>query len=245
MFFRRTGRRFRKLHSVAINGDGKRWAIILRNRAFDEVMALRPAMAMWCTIRTFSKHAVELGNQPVSEPILFVKPEACLHQHGPIPVSQHPGEVHHEVECVVKISADMEPVGIAVGLDLTDRSAQADLREERLPWAKAKCFTASAVVGNWSSWDASWDGLVSPAKGLHLTLSVNGEVRQSSPLHEMSITPAQQIASLRTWAPVHGGDFLFTGTPQGVGQLLVGDEVHATLTDAAGALLSEIRTRCG
>ena len=201
-------------------------------------------MAMWCTIRTFSKHALELGNQPAVEPIRFVKPAACLHGSGPIPVSQHPGEVHHEVECVVRVNGDLEPVAIAVGLDLTDRATQSDLRAEQLPWAKAKCFTSSAVVGPWSPWDSTWEDLVEAERGLHLSLEVNGTLRQSTPLHEMSVTPRQQIESLRAWAPVVEDDMLFTGTPQGVGELHPGDRVVARLTNAEGYCLSEIDVGC-
>mgnify|MGYP006261070035 FL=1 len=201
-------------------------------------------MAMWCTIRTFSKHALELGNQPAVEPILFVKPAACLHQTGPLPVSQHPGEVHHEVECVVRVNANLEPVAIAVGLDLTDRAAQRELRAEQLPWAKAKCFASSAVVGSWTPWDGTWEALVESERGLHLSLEVNGVLRQSTPLHEMSVTPRQQIESLRAWAPVVEGDMVFTGTPQGVGELLPGDRVVARLTDVNGDCLSEIDVGC-
>jgi len=201
-------------------------------------------MAMWCTIRTFAKHARELGNAPVAEPIIFVKPASCLHREGPLPVTQHPGEVHHEVECVVRLGDDLQPEAVAVGLDLTDRAAQSTLRADQLPWAKAKCFRASAVVGDWHAWTSGWDALVDPAQGLHLSLSVNGEVRQSTPLHEMSVTPAQQIAALQAWAPVRGGHLLFTGTPEGVGRLLPEDTFVARLTNGKGDLLSEIDSRC-
>jgi fumarylpyruvate hydrolase len=201
-------------------------------------------MAMWCTIRTFSKHALELGNQPVAEPIFFVKPNGCLHRDGPLPVSSHPGEVHHEVECVVRFNEHLEPVDVAVGLDLTDRLTQGELRAEQLPWTKGKCFRSSAVMGGWSAWSGTWEDLVDPRHGLHLSLSVNGVVRQSAPLSDMSITPRQQIASLEAWAPVGEGDALFTGTPEGVGQLVPGDHVLARLTNGEGALLSEIAFAC-
>jgi len=138
----------------------------------------------------------------------------------------------------------MHPEAVAVGLDLTDRATQGKLRAEQLPWAKAKCFRASAVVGSWHPWDGPWSALVSPDRGLHLSLWVNGELRQSSPLHEMSVTPAQQIEAIMSWAPVQVGDLLFTGTPQGVGELLPGDLVEAKLTDGEGRILSEITTRC-
>ena len=219
-------------------------AIILGHRVVDEPKAAHRSMAMWCTIRTFAKHAIELGNQPVADPIFFVKPEGCLHESGPLPVSAHPGEVHHEVECVVKLDEASRPVAIAVGLDLTDRATQGELRAEQLPWAKAKCFRSSAVIGPFVPWDGTWEDLVDPAQGLQLDLSVNGTLRQSAPLHEMSVTPRQQIDSLHRWAPVNGGDVLFTGTPAGVGRLLPGDQVVARLLQANGEPLSQIDVGC-
>ena len=201
-------------------------------------------MAMWCTIRTFAKHAVELGNEPMAEPIFFVKPSGCLHEDGPLPVASHPGEVHHEVECVVQLNGAMEPVAIAVGLDLTDRATQRALRADQLPWSKGKCFRSSAVVGPWSAWSGTWDSLVASEQGLHLSLSVNGEERQSTPLSEMSVTPRQQIDALLTWAPVAEGDLLFTGTPQGVGRLHPGDSLVARLTGPSGVELSKIELSC-
>ena len=201
-------------------------------------------MAMWCTIRTFSKHALELGNQPPSEPIIFVKPDGCLLESDIIPVSSHPGEVHHEVECVVFIGEDLQPTGLAVGLDLTDRAAQSALRAEQLPWAKAKCFAASAVVGNAAKYDGAWQDIHQRELGLQLTLHVNGELRQAASLSEISVTPHQQIEALKAWSPVRQGDLLFTGTPEGVGQLLPGDRLHAQLLNAQGRVLSEIVARC-
>ena len=166
------------------------------HREFDGESALGLVMALWCTIRTFAKHALELGNQPVAEPIFFIKPDQCLHEGGPLPVSAHPGEVHHEVECVVRIGANGEPVALAVGLDLTDRPAQSELRAEQLPWAKGKCFRSSAVVGQWHEWSSSWDVINLEQTGLRLELTVNGELRQSASLSEMSVPIHHQMASL-------------------------------------------------
>ena len=81
-------------------------------------------MAVWCSIRTFAKHAQELGNNQPAEPIFFVKPNNCIVRSGPIHVSSHPGSVHHEVECVIRLGNDLQPEAIAVGLDLTDRATQ-------------------------------------------------------------------------------------------------------------------------
>lgn len=201
-------------------------------------------MALWCTIRTFAKHALELGNQPVVEPVFFIKPDQCLHETGPLPVSQHPGEMHHEIECVVKIGANGEPVALAVGLDLTDRPAQSELRAEQLPWAKGKCFRSSAVVGQWHQWSSTWEALNLAQTGLRLELTVNGDLRQSAPLSEMSVPIHYQMASLSEWAPVQEGDYLFTGTPSGVAQLVSGDALIARLIGPQDVVLSEITLRC-
>ena len=227
-------------HNPCLRG----WIIILRQRVLHVHPLLAPYMAMWCTIRTFSKHAIELGNQPPSEPIIFVKPDGCLLESDVIPVSAHPGEVHHEVECVVVIGEDLQPTGLAVGLDLTDRAAQSALRAEQLPWAKAKCFAASAVVGNVAPYDGTWEELNLNQLGLHLSLRVNDELRQAAALSEISVTPHQQIEALKAWSPVRQGDLLFTGTPEGVGELLPGDALHAQLSNAEGTVLSEIIARC-
>ena len=201
-------------------------------------------MALWCTIRTFSEHAVELGNQQPPLPVFFVKPNNCIQRMGPIPVSNHVGEVHHEVECVIRLNQHFEPEAMAVGLDLTDRLVQSELRSEQLPWTKGKCFKSSAYVGGFHDWSGTFEDIVSQDKGLRLNLWVNDKLVQSASLHEMTITPRAQIEELKTWAPIAAGDYLFTGTPSGVGQLHPNDSVYATLESHEGVILSSIETRC-
>ena len=208
----------------------------------DVLVLVGVVMALWCAIRTFAKHATELGNQQPAEPVFFVKPNNCLQRTGPIQVSTHPGSVHHEVECVIRLGNDLQPEAVAVGLDLTDRDTQSQLRSEQLPWTKGKCFRGSAVVGGFSSFDGELSDLV--AGGYVINLSVNGILKQTSNLSSMSIGPQQQMDSLLEWAPVVAGDYLFTGTPAGVAQLLVGDELIATLETTDGKIISQIVTIC-
>ena len=84
----------------------------------------------------------------------------------------------------------------------------------------------------------------SDSSSLRLELMVNGEVRQSAKLSEMSIPIHHQISRISTWGPLQGGDFLFTGTPSGVGKLEVGDEMHALLVNGSGEVISEISATC-
>ncbi len=199
-------------------------------------------MALWCAIRTFAEHAAELGNEQPPEPVFFVKPNNCIQRSGPIKVSNHPGSVHHEVECVIKLDGNLQPEAIAVGLDLTDRETQSQLRAEQLPWSKGKCFVGSGVIGGFQDYSGTSDSLCNG--NFLVKLTVNGEIRQSANLSEMSITPGQQLGSLTTWAPVVAGDYLFTGTPSGVAELFPGDRVRATLESNDGKVISEINTVC-
>ena len=199
-------------------------------------------MALWCSIRTFAKHAQELGNEQPPEPVFFVKPNNCIQRGGPIQVSTHSGSVHHEIECVIRLGNDFSPEAIAVGLDLTDRVTQSELRAEQLPWSKGKCFRGSGIIGGFYPFTGQFDDLCNGDYSLELT--VNGDSRQVANLSTMSITPQQQIDSLLTWAPVVAGDYLFTGTPAGVAELQVGDEVNAILMDKDGSIISQISTVC-
>ena len=208
----------------------------------DVLVLVGVIMALWCAIRTFAKHATELGNQQPAEPVFFVKPNNCLQRTGPIQVSTHPGSVHHEVECVIRLGNNLQPEAVAIGLDLTDRDTQSQLRSEQLPWTRGKCFRGSAVVGGFVAFDGEFNDLV--AGGYLINLSVNGIIKQTSNLSSMSISPKQQMDSLLEWAPVVAGDYLFTGTPAGVAQLLVGDELIATLETTDGKIISQLATIC-
>ena len=199
-------------------------------------------MALWCSIRTFAKHAQELGNEQPPEPVFFVKPNNCIQRSGPIQVSSHPGSVHHEIECVIRLGNDLSPEAIAVGLDLTDRVTQSELRAEQLPWSKGKCFRGSGIIGGFHAFIGQFDDLCNGDYSLELT--INGESRQVANLSSMSISPQQQMDSLLTWAPVVAGDYLFTGTPSGVAELQVGDEVYAVLIGKDGSVISQISTVC-
>lgn len=214
------------------------------NRGFQGPDMVRASMALWCSIRTFSLHAIELGNEQPVEPVFFVKPNNCLQASGSIKVSTHPGTVHHEVECVIRLNENLQPDAIAVGLDLTDRESQSMLREEQLPWSRAKCFKGSAVVGNFSTWTGTLSDLCDESNGLILCLKVNDEVRQKEKLSSMTIKPEAQMESLLNWAPVQQGDYIFTGTPSGVDQLFPGDSVYASLETVDGVVISTIDTIC-
>ena len=184
---------------------------------FDEPSPLGIIMDVWCAIRTYPKHATELGNPIPTEPVFFLKPSSSVVDFGIIDSCD--GDVHHEIELVLKIGPNNEPSHMALGLDLTKRSIQDHLKEKSLPWAEAKAFTGSAVLGDWVEYNPEAE----------YSLEVNGNEVQRGSLALMSWTPQQLIAKLANWAPIREGDILFTGTPSGVGPLSKNDELTASL----------------
>ena len=174
-------------------------------------------MDVWCAIRTYPKHATELGNPIPNEPVFFLKPSSSVVDFSVI--ESCGGDVHHEIELVLKIGPDNEPTHMALGLDLTKRSIQNHLKEKSLPWAEAKAFTGSAVLGDWVEYNPKAE----------YSLEINGNEVQRGSLAEMSWTPQQLIAKLANWALIREGDIPFTGTTSGVGQLKKNDEVTASL----------------
>jgi 2-keto-4-pentenoate hydratase/2-oxohepta-3-ene-1,7-dioic acid hydratase in catechol pathway len=174
-------------------------------------------MDVWCAIRTYPKHAEELGNPIPQEPVFFLKSTSSVVSFGHIDTCG--GDVHHEIELVLKLGDDLMPTEMALGLDLTKRSVQDRLKAGGLPWAEAKAFTGSAVIGDWVKYNPNAE----------YGLEINGNEVQRGSLVEMSWTPRELIDKLSNWAPIKKGDVLFTGTPAGVGPLVAGDAVTASL----------------
>jgi 2-keto-4-pentenoate hydratase/2-oxohepta-3-ene-1,7-dioic acid hydratase in catechol pathway len=185
---------------------------------------VRLNMDVWCAIRTYPKHAQELGNPIPQEPVFFLKPSSSITKFNRIDTCG--GDVHHEIELVLKIGPDMMPTQMSLGLDLTKRSIQDRLKANGLPWAEAKAFVGSAIIGDWVDYDPRAE----------YSLSINQEEVQRGSLSEMSWTPGELIDKLASWAPITAGDILFTGTPAGVGPLRPGDHLTATLYIDGGCI---------
>jgi len=173
-------------------------------------------MAVWCAIRTYAAHASELGNEILKKPAFFLKADACITE--PSTVNTCDGDIHYEVELVVRIGDDLLPDAMTVGLDLTKRSLQESAKGEGLPWAEAKSFVDSAIIGDW----------VEPIAD-SISLEIDGRIVQSGHLDSMVCSIADLIAELAKWAPLMPGDILFTGTPSGVGPLSPGMVLKTSL----------------
>lgn len=181
-----------------------------------------PVRRILCVGQNYAAHAREMGHER-AEPFFFSKPADALVTDGADPLfPTATADLHHEVELVCAIGADGGIAGWAVGCDLTRRDLQAAAKAKGRPWDAAKGFDQSAPCGA-----LTLGPLPDPAAPI--TLSVNGETRQSGRLDDMVWAPDEILAKARTLWDVRPGDLIFTGTPEGVGPLQPGDRVEAAI----------------
>ena len=207
---------------------------------------LFPVRRIFCVGRNYAAHAREMGNDPTREPpFFFNKPADALVTRGQnTPYPNQTANLHHEIELVVAIgkggrdisvAAACEHVfGYAVGLDLTRRDLQDEAKATRRPWDMSKGFDASAPISE-----------IIPASEIGhpdtggITLKVNGSMRQAGDLSEQIWPVPEIIAALSRLVALVPGDLIFTGTPEGVGAVKVGDVLEGAIT-AVGTLRTEI-----
>ena len=193
-------------------------------------------MKILCVGRNYAAHAAELGNNTPEEPVVFLKPDSAILGKGlPFVIPAFSTDIHHELEVVFKIGRvgkHIEPKfalryleSVTVGIDFTARTLQLDLKNKGLPWEKAKGFDGSAVVGKW----ISLDGL-DPAS-LSFRLEKNGRTVQSANTRQMTFSLESIISHISQYFTLKTGDYLFTGTPEGVGPVSPGDILEGFLND--------------
>jgi 5-carboxymethyl-2-hydroxymuconate isomerase len=198
-----------------------------------------------CVGRNYAEHAKELGNEVSEKPVVFLKPASALIYSGEKII--HPTfskNMHHEVELVLLIGATTKNaniteaeeavIGYGVGLDMTLRDVQNELRKQGNPWAIAKCFDTSAVVSDFllkSDYKLTLEEEIS--------LSVNGQTRQKEKLNKMLFKPAEIVEYITSLMMLEEGDLVFTGTPAGVGKVEVGDRLRGKI-EGVGELEAEV-----
>ena len=188
-------------------------------------------MKIICIGRNYDEHARELNNPRPSEPVVFMKPETALVKDGkPFFLPDHLGEVHHEIEIVLRIGRNGRHIQpkfalsyvdrVALGIDFTARNLQEQLKSKGLPWELAKGFDGSAILGEWQEIDPA--GL---EQGFAFTLKIGDELRQSGQSSDMLFGFAELIAFVSRYFTLKMGDIIFTGTPAGVGPVQIGDHL--------------------
>ena len=186
-------------------------------------------MKIFCVGRNYVAHAKELGNEVPDEPIVFMKPKSALLQaHTPFYYPEFTNELHYECELVLRISKNGKYIqdrfaskyydAVTVGIDFTARDIQNELKEKGLPWEKAKAWDNSAAIGEWV--DLTPAILKNP---IHFSLQLNDEMVQTGIHTDMIFSFEKIVSNISQYFSLNIGDLIFTGTPPGVGECVVGD----------------------
>lgn len=190
-------------------------------------------MKIFCVGRNYSEHAKELGSDVPDEPVIFMKPKSALLQpHTPFYYPEFTNELHYECELVLRISKNGKYIqdkfankyydAITTGIDFTARDIQNELKEKGLPWEKAKAWDNSAVVGKWIP-----IANIKDSKNINFSLQKNKELVQEGNAKDMLFDFDYIISYISNYFSINIGDLVFTGTPKGVGEVVVGDQIEA------------------
>ena len=196
-----------------------------------------PVRRIYCVGRNYVEHAIEMGHTGREPPFFFLKPADTV-----LPVGEgasgemrYPSltkSLHHEVELVMAIGTGGRDIpvdkamshvwGYGVGLDMTRRDLQNEMKKQGRPWSIGKGFDQAAPIG----------ALVPAAKcqvgaDTRITLKVNGEVRQTSTIGKLIWSLPEIIAHVSAAWELAPGDLIYTGTPEGVAAVVAGDTLEA------------------
>ncbi len=187
--------------------------------------------------RNYADHAKEMKSSVPEEPIVFIKPDsAILRNNNPFFIPDFSQNVHYEVEIVVKIAKIGKNVEekfahryyseIALGIDFTARDIQQMCKEKGLPWEKAKGFDNSAAISEFFPISDFGD-----VQNLNFSLDLNQKRVQTGNTSEMIFTIDQLIAHVSKYFTLKIGDWIYTGTPSGVGKVSAGDRLLGKIED--------------
>ncbi len=204
-----------------------------------------PIHTIYCIGKNYEKHARELGSEPPSSPMVFLKPLSSICFDGSrIQLPVQSSDIHHEVELVVAISKTGKNIpaeeakeyisGFGIGIDFTARDLQQKAKKYGHPWSVSKGFDQFAPISHFISFNDS------SIPDFNLELKVNGESRQKASTSEMIFGVQTLISYLSNIFTLEEGDLIFTGTPEGVSAVKAGDEVTATLNNGLTSLTVSI-----
>jgi fumarylpyruvate hydrolase len=199
-----------------------------------------PVHRIYCVGRNYEDHAKEMGHSGREPPFFFMRPNDAVLVANPdsttrLPYPSLTHNLHHEIELVVAIgvggkdiaveAASQHIFGYAVGLDMTRRDLQNDMKKQGRPWCIGKGFDHSAPIGP-----------ITPAAAVpditraSISLKVNGVLRQTSQISQLIWSVAETIAQLSNAWELQAGDLIYTGTPAGVAAVVPGDTLEGAVT---------------
>jgi len=165
-----------------------------------------------CIGRNYASHISELGNEVPDNMVIFIKPNAAI---GHRLQAYQQERLHYEAELCFMYQQGAF-CAVAIGLDLTKRALQSQLKAKGLPWERAKAFTGSALFSDFITIDAIDEHLT-------LELTINDECRQTGSVAMMLHSPKAILQEIQSFIELEDGDIVMTGTPSGVGEIFAGD----------------------
>jgi acylpyruvate hydrolase len=187
-------------------------------------------MKIICIGRNYAAHAKEMKSELPVEPVFFMKPDTALLKEEDFYFPDFTKNLHHEIELVLKISKAGKHIEeqfagkyydeIGLGIDFTARDIQEKVKEKGLPWEKAKAFDNSAPIGKFvkkESLDLS---------NINFELKINGQSRQIGSSKDLIFSFDKVISHVSKYITLKTGDLIFTGTPEGVGPVVIGDKLE-------------------
>ena len=186
-------------------------------------------MKLICIGKNYLKHIHELNSKKENDPVIFLKPDTSIIQKKqPFFIPEFSNEIHYEVEIILKFNRVGKHIEskfskkyfdkISLGIDFTARDFQRKFKENGLPWDIAKGFDNSAMIGDWLSVD-----LFEDINNINFRLVKNGEIVQKNNSSNMIWKIDELISKASTFFTIKIGDIMFTGTPEGVGQVVEND----------------------
>ncbi|WP_286266405.1 fumarylacetoacetate hydrolase family protein [Thalassotalea atypica] len=196
-----------------------------------------PVGKVVCVGQNYHDHIQEMGSIVNDEPVLFMKPSTALHDLlKPFSVPENQGDCHNEAEIAVLIHKPLKNAaandvmdavwGYGIGLDLTLREVQQSLKKLGRPWEIAKAFDGSAPVSPFIE-----KSQFSDPQNISFSLLVNDDTRQQGNSKLMVHSITKLLSTISQHFTLLPGDIVLTGTPAGVGPLIVGDELELSITN--------------
>jgi fumarylpyruvate hydrolase len=209
-----------------------------------------PVHRIYCVGRNYEEHAKEMGFTGREPPFFFMKPADAVvpvpqGETGTIAYPSLTKSLHHEIELVVAIGTGGKNIkaadaqrhiwGYAVGLDMTRRDLQGEMKKQGRPWDIGKGFEQSAPIGPITPVAQAGD-----APNAEIWLQVNGQDRQRSTVSKLIWNIGEVIEHLSAAWELQPGDLIFSGTPEGVAAVVAGDTLVGSVKG-----LGELRVKIG
>jgi acylpyruvate hydrolase len=190
-------------------------------------------MKIICIGRNYAKHAKEMKADLPTEPVFFMKPDTALLKEEQFYFPDFTKDLHHEIELVLKICKAGKHIEeqfahkyydeIGLGIDFTARDLQQQCKEKGLPWEKAKAFDNSAPIGKFINKQNL------NLSNINFELKLNGETKQIGTSSDLIFSFDKVISYVSKFVSLKTGDLIFTGTPEGVGPVSIGDKLEGFL----------------